>query len=187
MSSTLLLSAPLTVQQCEGKVAEVDLLRSQSFTTARRAEYLTWRAMVADYIGYLPEIVYNHVGAPQIVGSTLNIGVSHTADCVAVVLSDRACAVDVERKDRDVERISERFITPDERKLCNRPEELVALWSARECYYKLRQDRSLSMLTDIRVVELDLTAGRVTVEDNRMQSATLRIEEREEHFVVYII
>ena len=187
MSSTLLLSAPLTEKQCEGKVAEVDVLRSKEFTAVRRSEFLTWRAMVADYLGYLPEIVYNHVGAPQIVGSTLNIGVSHTADCVAVVLSERACAVDVERKDRDVERISDRFITSEERNLCSRPEVLVALWSARECYYKLRQDRSLSMLTDIRVVEMDLTAGRVTVEDNRMQSATLRIEEREEHFVVYII
>ena len=187
MSSTLLLSAPLTEKQCEGKVAEVDLLRSKEFTAVRRSEFLTWRAMVADYLGYLPEIVYNHVGAPQIVGSTLNIGVSHTADCVAVVLSERACAVDVERKDRDVERISDRFITSEERNLCSRPEELVALWSARECYYKLRQDRSLSMLTDIRVVELDLEAGCVTVADNRMQTATLRIEEREEHFVVYII
>ena len=187
MSSTLLLSAPLTEKQCEGKVAEVDLLRSKEFTAVRRSEFLTWRAMVADYLGYLPEIVYNHVGAPQIVGSTLNIGVSHTADCVAVVLSERACAVDVERKDRDVERISDRFITSEERNLCSRPEELVALWSARECYYKLRQDRSLSMLTDIRVVELDLEAGCVTVADNMMQTATLRIEEREEHFVVYII
>lgn len=187
MTNSLLLSKPLTAHQCRDRVSEADFQRAMDFSEARASEYLTWRAMLYDYFGHVVDIAYNGAGAPEIVGSNLNIGVSHCVDCVAVVISEGLCAVDVERKDRDVKRISQRFITPQERELCSSEQELVALWCARECYYKLRQDRSLSMITDIHVVALDMAAEVVTVEDNRTERATFRIEQTAEHFIVYMV
>jgi phosphopantetheinyl transferase len=187
MISKLLLSPLLTPEQCRGRVSEADMVAAQSFCLTRAAEYLTWRAVLADYLGYIPTISYTHQGAPQVEGQSIYIGVSHTVDLVAVVVSESRCAVDVERKDRDVSRVSSRFLTGQEMALCSTKQEQVVLWCARECYYKLRQDSTLSLLTDIRVASLDLEAGVVTVVDSRAQSATFRVEQAAEHFVVYII
>lgn len=185
MISRLLLSPLLSVEQCQGRVSESDFVVAQSFCAARAAEYLTWRAVLADYLGYVPCITYTEQGAPQIVDGNLNISVSHTTDLVAVVVSQSRCAVDVERRDRDVLRISERFLSDEERRMCCTNEDMVAMWCARECYYKLCQDLTLSMLTDMRVTEF--SEQNITVVDSRAHSATFRIERTAEHIVVYKI
>lgn len=187
MISQLLLSPLLTAEQCRGRVSETDFLTAEGFCDSRAAEYLTWRAVLANYLGSVTQIVYTEQGAPRLEGSDLYIGVSHTVDLVAVVVSDEACAVDVERKDRDVKRISERFLSASEREMCSTNEDFITFWCARECYYKLRGDSSLSLLTDMRVTAYDTQRGFVTVEDNRAQSATFRIERTAEHIVVYTI
>lgn len=185
MISHLLLSPLLTAEQCRDRVSEADFLTAQGFRATRAAEYLTWRAVLADFLGYVPRIVYTEQGAPQIKGSNLYISVSHTTDLVAVVVSENRCAVDVERKDRNVRRISNSFLSAEELDLSHSEEDRVAMWCARECYYKLRQDSSLSMLTDMRIAEL--SEQSITVADNRAQSATFRIERTAEHIVVYLI
>ena len=187
MSSRLLLSAPLSAEQCYDDVSEADRNFVAGYSVQRAAESLTWRAMINNHLGALQQFGYDSVGAPVILNSTLNIGVSHTTDLVAVVISERACAVDVERKDRDVERISERFFSPLEKSLCHSTEHSVAIWCARECYYKLCRDKSLSLLTDIHITSLDIEAGCVTIETSRSEVATLRIAQTTDHFVVYII
>lgn len=186
MSSTLLLSPLLSVEQCRDYVTEADLICAADYSPRRAAEYLTWRAVLNRHLGSVHSICYDSAGAPSILGSSLHIGVSHTVDLISVVVSDAHCAVDVERKDRDVARISSRFLTTEERSLCHRNEEFVALWCARECYYKLRRDPSLSMLDHIRVKSLDIAAGVVVVVDNRSESATFTILETDDHFVVYL-
>ena len=148
---------------------------------------IKWALWVILGLLALALIVYTEQGAPRLEGSDLYIGVSHTVDLVAVVVSDEACAVDVERKDRDVKRISERFLSASEREMCCSNEDFITFWCARECYYKLRGDSSLSLLTDMRITAYDAEAGCVTVEDNRAQSATLKIERTAEHIVVYTI
>ena len=187
MSSKLLLSEPIVAEQCYDKVSEADRNYVADYSAQRAAESLTWRVMANEHLGALQQFGYDSVGAPIIVNSTLNVGVSHTDDLVAVVLSDKACAVDVERKDRNVTRISERFFTPLEKSLCHSTQQCVAIWCARECYYKLCRNRELSLLTDIHVTSLDIEAGYVTVKSPDTDEVRLRITQTADHFVVYII
>lgn len=187
MSSRLLLSEPIPAELCYDNVSEADRSLAADYSAQRAAETLTWRAMVNNHLGAVQQFGYDSVGAPIILNSTLNIGVSHTSDLVAVVLSDRACAVDVERKDRNVERISERFFSPLEKSLCHSTEHSVAIWCARECYYKLCRNKSLSLLTDIHITALNIEAGSVTVQSPLIEAITLRITQTADHFVVYII
>ena len=187
MDNRLIVAPLLDLEQAEGLVSAQDVDKALQFASlSRRREFLSWRAMLYKALGEVVEIEYDN-GAPYIVGRDLHIGVSHTTDMVAVALADRPCAVDVERADRDVARISDRFLTESERALCHRQSDYVALWCAKECYYKLCRNKSLSLLTDIRVVALDWGAGVVDVADSLGGCERLNFERRDEHFIVYFL
>jgi phosphopantetheinyl transferase len=106
----------------------------------------------------------------------------------AVVVSDSRCAVDIERADRDLSRVAARFFTDRERQLaaeCGNGE--VAIWCARECYYKFRRDKGLDILADICVTDMDLRRGEIVVEDSRGEEVKMKIEQTAEHIVVYVL
>lgn len=187
MTKSLLLSPLLTEEQCREGVTASDIAAAATFTsTNRRREYLTWRALLYNHLQRVVNIDYRN-GAPIVVDEDINIGVSHTVDVVAVVVSDNPCAVDIERVDRDVSRVRGRFFTDTERTLAVDDRAEVAIWCARECYYKLRRDKSLALLQDIEVTELDLEQGKVTVKDSRGMCVTMCIKQTAEHIVVYHI
>lgn len=186
MISGLLFSPLLTEEQCQGKVADRDLRSVEQFVSqSRRRERLTWRAMLYEFLGELVEIEYLD-GAPIVVDRDIHIGVSHTTDMVAVVVADNPCAVDIERKDRDVSRISNRFFTAEERQMAENTLCQLAMWCAKECYYKLCRDRSIDILRDIEITALDLAGGSVTACDSRGGSAEMKIEQMAEHIAVYV-
>jgi phosphopantetheinyl transferase len=111
MTNKLLLSPLLSLEQCRELVSKTDWAAALEFVSqTRRQEFLTWRAVLYQWLGRVVDIAYKD-GAPTAVGSNINIGVSHTTDMVAVVVSQTPCAVDVERRDRDVSRVAERFFT----------------------------------------------------------------------------
>ncbi|MBQ9963069.1 MAG: 4'-phosphopantetheinyl transferase superfamily protein [Alistipes sp.] len=187
MTKKLLLSELLTEEQCREWVTDADMADAASFSsTSRRQEYLTWRAMLYKHLGCKVEIAYED-SAPIVVGSDINIGVSHTTDMAAVVISPDPCAVDIERKDRDIARIAERFFTAGEQQLSVDNRSCVAIWCARECYYKYRRDRKLDILNGVRVTKLDFESGEVTAEDNSGLVLDMKIEQTAEHIVVYVL
>lgn len=185
MDSTLLLSEPLTVEQCLSWVTDADLRASEAFSASRRAEYLSWRAVLSRHLGRVVQVEYDALGAPRLVSGSLHIGVSHTVGRVAVIVSKAPCAVDIEHAERDVSRISDRFMTATERALATGNRVAVAIWSARECYYKLLRDRSLSLLTDISVTDVDFAASRVVVADSRGGGATMCLTEQDGFIIVH--
>ncbi len=187
MTKQLLLSELLTEEQCAERVTAADIAAAKAFLSAtRRREFLTWRAMLYEYLGRPVEIVYE-AGAPIVVGHNIYIGVSHTADMAAVVVSDTPCAVDVERKDRDISRVAARFFTEREKSLATDNTSTVAIWCARECYYKFRRDKGLDILADICVTDMDLRRGEIVVEDSRGEEVKMKIEQTAEHIVVYVL
>lgn len=187
MTKTLLLSELLTEEQCREWVTDADISDAALFSsTSRRQEYLTWRAMLYKYLGRQVEITYEH-SAPIVVGSDINIGVSHTTDMAAVVISPSPCAVDIEREDRDVSRVAERFFSARERELATDNRSCVAVWCARECYYKYRRNRKLDILSGVHVTALDFERGVVTAEDNSGLVLEMKIEQTAEHIVVYVL
>ena len=185
MATKLIVSQTLTAEQCQPWVTEADYRASASFSPQRRAEYLSWRALLSQHMGRVVEVGYDATGAPVVVGGGMSIGVSHTAGRVAVVVSDTACAVDIEHAGRDVSRISDRFMTATERALVVDNRTAVAIWSARECYYKLLRDKALRLLTDIAVTDIDLLSRVVVVADSRGGSARLKITEQQGYIVVH--
>ena len=111
------LASPDTLR---GQVTDADWAAAAAFPPRRRAEYLTWRAVVYRELGAVP-IGYDAAGGPVLIGDPRHIGVSHGGGHAAVVISDRPCAVDIESETRRFTRAAAHFLTPAEAALGDDP------------------------------------------------------------------
>lgn len=125
----------------------------------RRREYLTWRALVRRELGRDVHIAYDAVGAPVLENRPEHLSVSHCDGRVAVCLSPRRCAVDIEPVTRNFGRVLFRYMTPEEQALADDPLLPAAVWCAKETLYKYAGRRELDLLRDLRITEADLAAG----------------------------
>lgn len=125
----------------------------------RRREYLTWRALVRRELGRDVHIAYDAVGAPVLENRPEYLSVSHCDGRVAVCLSLRRCAVDIEPVTRNFGRVLSRYMTPEELALADDPLLPAAVWCAKETLYKYAGRRELDLLRDLRITEADLAAG----------------------------
>lgn len=125
----------------------------------RRREYLTWRALVRRELGRDVRIAYDAVGAPVLENRPEYLSVSHCDGRVAVCLSLRRCAVDIEPVTRNFGRVLSRYMTPEEQALADDPLLPAAVWCAKETLYKYAGRRELDLLHDLRITEADLAAG----------------------------
>lgn len=136
----------------------------EGFTSPSRiAERLAWRIMVREVLGRDITISYSDSGAPSIQDSQYKyISVSHCADRVAVLLSQRPCGLDIELTGRNFDRVATRYMNPDEQTLASTPTERAAVWCAKECLYKMAGISGLDLRLDIRIESIDLAAATIT-------------------------
>lgn len=116
---------------------------------SRRAERLSWRAMLRSLE---PDAVveYQPSGKPQILNSQYqHISVSHCRGLVAVALSQRPCGVDVERTDRNFERVKSRYMTEQEHLLSTHKDWAAVVWCAKEALYKVAGREGVDFKQDI--------------------------------------
>lgn len=144
-------------------------------STRRRAEWLTWRAVVGERLGR-GAVSYDADGAPVLPEGMGHIGVSHTKGWVAVVWSPEPCAVDIELVSRDIGRTADRFISTAENALSDyaHPFFPVSAWCAKEAAYKLVRTPGLDFLKDIVIVSSDIDRGIMNV--NIRGRGTVRVE-----------
>lgn len=148
----------------EGEAAAWATAEERAAATAfgserRRREYLTWRALVRRELGRDVRIAYDAVGAPVLENRPEYLSVSHCDGRVAVCLSLRRCAVDIEPVTRNFGRVLSRYMTPEEQALADDPLLPAAVWCAKETLYKYAGRRELDLLRDLRITEADLAAG----------------------------
>lgn len=160
-----------------------DMAAVEGFASAsRRAERLTWRRVLcevlAEHFGCtFPRglrIEYSAAGAPSLKDfPMLNISVSHCRDMVAVAVSHvgpavggvrsrGACGADIERTDRNFDRVAPRYLSLAERALSSDPRLPAAVWCAKECLFKMQGCAGLDLRRDIRVTRIDFEAGTVS-------------------------
>lgn len=160
------LSRPLSDAQIGAWTTPEERVQAGSFAPVRRAEWLSWRAIVrrelvaaTDCAAQEVRIGYNEVGAPVVGNCPLHLAVSHCEGSVAVALSDAPCAVDIESLGRDFGRVADRYMTPAEAALCDDPHWPAVVWCAKECLYKYARRRELDLLRDLRIEQVDFGAG----------------------------
>lgn len=140
-----------------------ELAASQTLPSGqRRREWLAWRAIVRRELGNVT-IGYDRTGAPVIIGrEDIHIGVSHCRNWVAVCISTRRCAVDIELKTRNFQKAAARFLTEEERRLGDHPLLAAAIWCMKETLYKYAGEPGLDLLRDLRIEWIDFAEGRAS-------------------------
>lgn len=186
-SARLFIEQPLSEGELLALSGEAERRIVANFgTEARRREALMWRYIVHRELGADAKIAYNEIGAPILENRTEHIGVSHSADFVAVIISNRPCAIDIERLDRNFERVASRYIRPDEENLsCDERLRAVA-WCAKETLYKYADERGLDLLRDIKLLSIDFDNAELLGQIKDNPPVKMRMAFHSENVVVYI-
>ncbi len=147
----LIVEAPLPIEAAAQWATDEERAAVRDFGDARKREYLAWRAIVRRTIGHDAMIAYNPVGAPILTNYPFHITVSHCQGRIAMGISDRPCAVDIERIDRNFRRIRSRYLTPEEQRLSAHPLFPAIAWCAKETLYKYAGRQGLDLLDDLHI------------------------------------
>lgn len=103
-------------------------------------------------MGITESLLHDGNGKP-LFASGLNVSVSHTKGCVAVIISGQSkVAVDIEYQSDRVGRVAKRLLRSDEKAAGLR--ELMLHWCGKETLYKLYSEEHLA-LEDMRLVSID--------------------------------
>ena len=181
----LVLEPILPLAELEATADERDLRSTEGFTSAsRRAERLAWRRVLRR-LSPDAEVEYNANGAPLLKNSPYtHISVSHCRDCVAVALSCEPCGVDVELRERNFERVAERYISQAERALCTETWWLAAVWCAKECLYKMYGHAGIDFRRDVEIEKIDIATRSVVGRLKQHEGVEMQIELLDNHIVV---
>ncbi len=189
MSRQIIIKNILSLDELQSCSTPNDWEYSARYTSIkRRCEWLSWRFFLRKELGHDCQIEYSEVGAPYIVDSPLFLSVSHTRHSVAILLSDSACAIDMELKSRNFTSISNRYLTPEECEIISAdsvPIALAVAWSAKEAAYKYSLDSTLDMLCDISIVSINYSAHTIGIQV-KSDIIEASLFEGEEYVVVVI-
>ncbi len=177
------LASPDTLR---GQVTGDDWTAAAVLPPRRQAEYLTWRAVVYRELGRV-HIGYDAAGGPVLIDDARQIGVSHGGGYVAVAISDRPCAVDIESETRNFSRAAAHFLTPAEAVLADDPRTAGVVWCAKETLYKQARRTGLDLLRDLAVERIDFVAGEVVGRICGGEPIPMQLELREGLIVVYVL
>ena len=133
MIPALWTSPPLTAEESARWTTSEERAAAAGFVSERRrAEFLTWRAVVRRELGDDVGIAYDALGAPVLTNRAVHISVAHCAGRIAVCASPERCAVDIEPATRDFRRAASRYLTPEEEALSDDPLLPGIVWCAKE-------------------------------------------------------
>ena len=129
-------------------------------TDTRRRHWLSYRALLKNLLH--PEdipVEYNENGKPYLAGSHLHISVTHTADYSGVIISGKAVGIDMEMVRPRIERVADKFLSPEEMQMINEEHKLDLMtraWCAKEALYKLFNRKEMDFRKNLRT---DLSGG----------------------------
>lgn len=120
--------------------AKVERLKPES---RRLREILTTRVLLKQMLGQEVEVLYDVEGRPALAAPFVHLylSISHTDGYAAVILEEKPCGIDIERRGNRVQKVVSHFLTPDEEALLSgHTDPQLALhlaWSAKESAFKV--------------------------------------------------
>lgn len=156
-------------------------------SSARRAERLAWRRVLRRVEGEACEVFYTEQGAPCLKNSHYqHISVSHCADLVAVVFAQSPCGVDVERVERNFERVARRYVSATEQALVTGKCDLAAIWCAKEAIYKMMGRVGVDFVRDIEILSINFPHGEIVARASDIGEIRLGLMQPDsEHILAY--
>lgn len=177
----------MTEEEAACTATTEEIMQANTFPSLRRrCEYLTWRAVVRRHTDSAIRIAYNTFGAPYLPDHPhIHLGISHCNGWVAVCISDRPCAVDIEPTTRNFRAVEARCIRPEERALSDHPLLPAVIWCAKETLYKLAEEQEgLDFLDDLHITALDIPGG--TAAGSIRSGIPIELSVRQEHGLIIV-
>ena len=154
MRSRLIIEQIASEDALRAAATAEDIAFAEQFSNVgRRCEVLAWRTIVRRELGAGVRIFYDEYGAPRVDIPNTHISVSHSRTQVAVLFSDKPCALDIESLDRDFRRVASRYLSDSEQIMAEQYDLFAELWSAKEALYKYYKKGKLDLVRDISIVE----------------------------------
>lgn len=148
----------------------------------RQKEYLCTRLLLREIDRNL-SITYNKLGAPTL-NTNKNISISHSKNIIAVIVSKKNVAIDVEMISKKPLKIKDKFLSSHD-KISHTIEATTLAWSAKETIYKLQQKGGIDYKSDIKIKEINCVKNQISVlfKDNDI---VLNYNKLNNHFLVYV-
>lgn len=137
-------------------VQEASLFKSEQ----RQREWLSTRILLHNLLGRKVQIRYSSQGKPSLLESDYSLGISHSGEFVAIILSARrAVSIDLETPPyAQIHRVASRVFSPQE--FFFPPAESQAyeplLWCAKETLFKLVDWEGIDFRRDFKVAPFQL-------------------------------
>lgn len=94
------------------------------------------RLLLAEMLGYMPEVSKDEHGKPLLPNRQLSISISHTEGYAAILLGTGKLGVDVQHYKPNVLKVRDRFLDENELILARDIETTTLFWAAKEAVYK---------------------------------------------------
>jgi 4'-phosphopantetheinyl transferase EntD len=131
---------------------ELDMIRLDQ----RRGEWLALRLSVRAIL-QLQGLEYQPIqktaaNKPFVAGTNYELSFAHCPDYVAVYWHPhQPVGVDIERLDRQVARLANKFLTEEEKNLFPLPEQMLEAWCYKETLYKVYSHKQLDFKSHLRL------------------------------------
>jgi 4'-phosphopantetheinyl transferase len=144
----------------------------------RQKEYLATRLLLQHVFNEKQEVIYLESRRPLLKNSTLNISISHSSDFVTVFISNELCGIDVENVHRNIDRVTKRFLHPEELAWIENSNQRQMLkiihWCAKEAIFKCSCETGVQFdtqifITPFEIGKTDFFSGKLTGKDKDIQ------------------
>lgn len=143
----------------------------------RQKEYLATRLLLQNIFDQKTEVIYHESRRPLLKNPTLNISISHSSDYVAVFISNELCGIDVENINRNIDRVTKRFLHREELAWIENSNQSQLLkiihWCAKEAIFKCSCKTGVQFDTQIfispfEIGKTDFFSGKLTGKDKEI-------------------
>ncbi len=121
----------------------------------RQLEFLSVRCLLKELTGFENSVCYDCNGNPSLVGSELEISISHTNGYASVIIHPFAnVGLDMEQKRDKILRLKHKFLAPQELENIdakNELEHLLLHWSAKETMFKMMGETDVDFISHLHV------------------------------------
>ncbi len=158
----------------------------------RKTEFLTTRLLLQKLLHKKAEIEYLQSGKPLLKNSNFNISISHSADFVAVIISEKKIGIDIESINRNISRIADKFLSKKElqqiEKLGHIQLSTTLYWSAKEAIFKCSDKAGIQFNEQIYISPFEIKKeGIFTGTLNKKTEYKLWYRFYENNIIVYCV
>ena len=103
-----------------------------------------------------------------------------------MAIATKPCGIDVERYDRNFERVKSRYMTAEEQSLSVDDHWAAVVWCAKEAMYKLYGRKGVDLINDLSVTSYDAYEGCIYGSMRGLRGAKVELSTFDEDMIVAV-